>query len=143
MEKHQEQLAKNADVNSAESLHRLSKEIFGSARKKAAKNPLSFHVLQEVCNNLWKNCAYCKESVKESFNVSVYFSTQYFHYLHKLLPPCSKISCDGLHLLQHVACCPPPSPSPRLLKNRKPIFPILSPAFCLPDSSEQNGPHVN
>lgn len=37
MEKHQEQLAKYADVNSAESLYRLSKEIFGSTRKKAAK----------------------------------------------------------------------------------------------------------
>ena len=66
MEKHQERLAKNADVNSAESLHRVSKEIFGSPRKKVAKNPLSFHALQEVCNNLWKNCAYCKKSVKKA-----------------------------------------------------------------------------
>lgn len=48
MEKHQEQLAKNADVNSAESLCRLSKEIFGSTREKAAKNPLSFHVLRKT-----------------------------------------------------------------------------------------------
>lgn len=38
MEKHQEQLGKNADVNSAESPHRLSQEIFGSTRKKTAKN---------------------------------------------------------------------------------------------------------
>lgn len=140
MEKHQEQLAKNADVNSAESLYRLSKEIFGSTRQKAAKNPLSFHVLQEVSNNSWENCAYCKEFAKSTSMWVFIFSTWYFHYMHQLLPPCSKISCDGLHLLQHVACCPPPSPSP---KNHKPIFPILSPAFCLPDSSEQNGPHEN
>lgn len=91
---------------------------------------------------IYGKTVYCKESA-ESFNLSIYFSTQYFHYLHKLLPPCSKISCDGLHLLQHVACCPPPSHSPCLLEKHKPLFPVLSPASCLPDSSEQNGPQAN
>jgi len=68
MEKHQEQLAKNGDVNSAESLHRLSKEIFGSTRKKSSQKHschfiYSGRLFQEVCNNLWKNCVYCRESV--------------------------------------------------------------------------------
>lgn len=38
MENHQEQLAKkNADVNSAESLHKLSKETSGNTSKKSQK----------------------------------------------------------------------------------------------------------
>lgn len=79
--------------------------------KKQPKNPLSFYVLQEVCNNLWKNCAYWKVR-QESFKVSgLFFPTQYFHYLHKLLPPCSKISCDGLHLLLHAALLLPLPPA--------------------------------
>lgn len=38
-------------------------------------------------------------------------ATWHFHYLHKLLLSCNKISCDGLHLLHYASRCLLPSPA--------------------------------
>lgn len=110
-----------------------------SLEAQVAKNPLSFHILQEVCNNLWKNCAYCKESVKRAsicvfnFPLSISIICISFCHLTAKSPVMDYICCSTFHAVLLLLLPLPPC----LLNDHKPIFPILSPAFCLPDSSEQ------
>lgn len=66
---------------------------------------------------IYSKSACIAESVKKASVQVLWFCcgffppTWHFHYLRKLQLSCSKISCDGLHLLQHVVCCLPPSPA--------------------------------
>lgn len=107
--------------------------------KKQPKTLLSYYVLLEVCNNLWKNCL-LKSLSREFQSKWAFFLLSISIICISLCHLAAKSLVMGYICCCHVACCLPPSSSPCLLRNPKAIFTALSPAFCSPDSSQQKGP---